>query len=42
MVDDRTRYRNTLLVIVLSLLIIFVGIIPIGGWARWWHISGLF
>jgi hypothetical protein len=40
--DDQTRYRNTLLVVLLSLLIIFVGIIPIGGWARWWHITGLF
>jgi hypothetical protein len=40
--DDTTHYRNTLFTIVLSLLIIFVGIVPLGGWTRWWHITGLF
>jgi hypothetical protein len=40
--DDFVRTRNTLITIVIALLIIFIGIIPIGGWARWWHITGLF
>ncbi len=37
--EDGTRTRNTLIAVVVSLLIIFIGVVPIGGWARWWHIS---
>lgn len=40
--DDGIRTRNTLIAVVVSLLIIFIGIAPIGGWPRWWHITGLF
>jgi hypothetical protein len=40
--DDVTRYRNSLLAVLVALLIIFLAIAPIGGWARWWHITGLF
>ena len=36
---DNIRTRNTLIAVVVSLLIIFLGIIPIGGWTRWWHIT---
>jgi hypothetical protein len=39
---DSVRIRNTLIVILLSLLLIFIGIGPLGGWVRWWHITGLF
>ena len=40
--DDATRTRNTLISVVVSLLLVFVGIRPLGGWTRWWHITWLF
>lgn len=40
--DDITRTRNTLLTVAVSLLLIFIGVGPLGGWTRWWHITGLF
>jgi hypothetical protein len=40
--SDVERTRNTLITVGLSLLIIFIGVIPLGGWTRWWHITGLF
>ena len=40
--EDGVRTRHTLLAVVISLLLVFLGIMPIGGWARWWHITGLF
>ncbi|SRR5258706_12783685 len=39
---DDVRTRHTLLAVVLSLLLVFLGIVPIGGWTRWWHITGWF
>ena len=39
---DAVRTRNTLIAVSVSLLLVFLGIIPLGGWPRWWHISGLF
>ncbi len=39
---DSVRTRNTLIVVFLVLLLIFVGVQPLGGWARWWHVTGLF
>ena len=39
---DHVRTRNTLIAVCVSLLLVFVGIVPLGGWTRWWHISGLF
>jgi len=39
---DSARTRNTLIAISISLLLIFVGMRPLGGWIRWWHITGLF
>lgn len=39
---DSLRTRNTLIVVVISLLLVFAGIGPLGGWVRWWHITGLF
>jgi len=40
--DDAIRTRNTLITVVISLLLVFIGIAPLGGWTRWWHITGLF
>src|SRR5688572_5992175 len=40
--EDDVRTRHTLLAVVVSLLLIFLGIAPIGGWVRWWHVTGLF
>jgi Flp pilus assembly pilin Flp len=40
--DDATRTRNTLITVIVSLLLVFAGIRPLGGWMRWWHITGLF
>jgi hypothetical protein len=40
--DDVVRTRNTLIAVAASLLLVFIGIVPLGGWARWWHIAGLF
>ncbi len=40
--DDAIRTRNTLITVVVSLLLVFAGIQPLGGWVRWWHITGLF
>jgi hypothetical protein len=39
---DAVRTRNTLIAVSVSLLIVFIGILPLGGWIRWWHITGLF
>lgn len=39
---DDVRTRHTLLAMVVSLLLVFIGIAPLGGWTRWWHITGLF
>jgi len=36
---DQIRTRNTLIAVIVALLIIFIAIIPIGGWFRWWHIT---
>jgi DNA-binding transcriptional regulator of glucitol operon len=36
------RYRNSLIVLVVIVLVIIAGILPIGGWTRWWHVTGLF
>lgn len=36
---DDVRTRNTLIAVVIALLIVFLGIIPIGGWTRWWNIT---
>jgi hypothetical protein len=36
---DHIRTRNTLIAVIVALLIIAVGVLPIGGWVRWWHIS---
>ncbi|MCX6078636.1 MAG: hypothetical protein NTW32_03800 [Chloroflexi bacterium] len=40
--DDSLRTRNTLIIVIISLLLVFIGISPLGGWGRWWHIIGLF
>ena len=40
--DDATRTRNTLIAVSVSLLLVFIGVGPLGGWTRWWHITGLF
>lgn len=40
--EDQVRTRNTLLAVTGSLVLILIGILPIGGWARWWHVTGLF
>jgi hypothetical protein len=41
--DDRAiGTRNTLIAVLVSMLLVFFGIGPLGGWVRWWHISGLF
>jgi len=39
---DAVRTRNTLIAVVVSLLLVFAGIHPLGGWTRWWHVAGLF
>jgi hypothetical protein len=39
---DAFRTRNTLIAVSVSLLLVFIGISPLGGWTRWWHITGLF
>ena len=39
---DAVRTRNTLIAVLVSLLLVFAGIRPLGGWGRWWHITGLF
>ena len=39
---DDIRYRNTLFAVIVALLFVAAGIMPLGGWARWWHITGLF
>jgi hypothetical protein len=40
--NDAIRTRNTLIAVAVSLLLIFIGIGPLGGWTRWWHVTGLF
>ncbi len=40
--NDFARTRNTLIAVSISLLFVFLGVSPLGGWIRWWHISGLF
>jgi hypothetical protein len=40
--DDSIQTRNTLIAVVVSLLLVFIGIGPLGGWTRWWHVTGLF
>jgi hypothetical protein len=40
--EDAIRTRNTLIAVAVSLLLIFIGVAPLGGWTRWWHITGLF
>jgi hypothetical protein len=40
--DDSIRTRNTLIAVAISLLLVFIGIGPLGGWTRWWHVTGLF
>jgi uncharacterized membrane protein YfhO len=40
--EDTKRYRNAFLAVLVALLLVFAGIAPIGGWTRWWHITGLF
>ncbi len=39
---DNLRTRNTLIAVAVALLLVFIGIRSIGGWARWWHVTGLF
>jgi hypothetical protein len=39
---DAIRTRNTLIAVGISLLLVFIGIGPLGGWMRWWHVTGLF
>lgn len=39
---DDVRTRNTLIAVIVALLLVFAGIAPIGGWMRWWHITGWF
>ena len=36
---DNIRTRNTLIAVVVALIIVAIGIIPLGGWVRWWHIT---
>ena len=40
--EDHVRTRNTLIAVIISLLFVFLGMNSLGGWARWWHIAGLF
>jgi Flp pilus assembly pilin Flp len=40
--NDATRTRNTLIAVSISLLLVFIGVRPLGGWVRWWHITGWF
>ena len=40
--DDTIRTRNTLIAVSVSLLLVFIGVGPLGGWTRWWHVTGLF
>ena len=40
--DDTVRTRNTLIAVSVSLLLVFIGVGPLGGWTRWWHVTGLF
>jgi hypothetical protein len=40
--DDAIRTRNTLIAGSISLLLVFAGIGPLGGWVRWWHVTGWF
>lgn len=40
--SDAIRTRNTLIAVLIALLFVFAGIRPLGGWVRWWHITGLF
>ena len=40
--SDAVRTRNTLIAVTVSLLLIFAGVSPLGGWVRWWHITGWF
>jgi hypothetical protein len=40
--EDAVRTRNTLVVVVVALALVFLGVGPLGGWVRWWHITGLF
>jgi hypothetical protein len=40
--DDAVRTRNVLIAVSVSLLLVFLGVGPLGGWVRWWHITGLF
>ena len=39
---DAVRTRNTLIAIAVALLLVFISIRPLGGWTRWWHVTGLF
>jgi len=41
-IEAAARTRNALIAVSVSLLLIFIGIVPLGGWMRWWHITGLF
>ena len=40
--DDSVRTRNTLIAVAVSLMLVFIGVGPLGGWTRWWHVTGLF
>ena len=40
--DNSVRTRNTLIAVAVSLLLVFIGVGPLGGWTRWWHVTGLF
>lgn len=37
--SDQKRTRNVLIAVIVSLIFIAIGISPIGGWVRWWHIT---
>jgi hypothetical protein len=39
---DDVRTRNILIAVIVALLLVFAGIAPLGGWMRWWRITGLF
>jgi len=39
--EDNVRTRNTLIAVSASLIIILIGVLPLGGWTRWWHITGI-
>jgi hypothetical protein len=39
--DDATRYRNTLMAVIVSLVLVIVGVATLPG-NRWLHITGLF